>query len=286
MQQSSICYLNGDFLPLEEARVSVLDRGFIFGDGIYEMIPAFSGHAFRLQEHLQRLQNSLDAVHIRNPHSLEEWSQLIHAVIEKNRTGHQAIYLQVTRGVAHRDHAFPDVSEPTVFIMSNPLPVSREVKPVSATILEDPRWNNCDIKAISLLPNVLLRQKARERGAYEAILIRDGLLTEGAASNVFIVRDGIVRTSPKDSRILPGITRDLIVELLHKHEIPCEEREITEADVRAADEIWLTSSTREIVPVTQLDGVSVGTGEPGPVWRQTVELYQSFKDTFTGAEAA
>ena len=169
--------------------------------------------------------------------------------------------------------------------MSNPLPETKKAAPVSATVLQDLRWNNCDIKAISLLPNVLLRHQAREKGAYEAILIRDGFLTEGAASNVFIVTDGVVKTPPKGPKLLPGITRDLVVELLLKNNIACEETEISESELRETDEIWLTSSTKEILPVTQLDNKSVGEGEPGTIWHTAVELYQSFKDTFTGTEA-
>ncbi len=283
MPQDSICYLNGEFLPLEEAKVPVLDRGFIFGDGIYEMIPSFSGHTFRLKEHLQRLISSLEAIHITNPHSLLEWSGLIKELVEKNHAKHQAIYLQITRGVAHRDHAFPQESDPTIFIMSNALPESQKANPVTAAVIPDPRWNSCDIKAISLLPNVLLRHQAREKGAYEAILIRDGFLTEGAASNVFIVKDGVVKTPPKGSKLLPGITRNLLIELLQKNNILCEETEITESEVRNADEIWLTSSTKEIVPVIELDNRKVGDGEVGEVWHRSVDLYQSFKDTFTGA---
>ncbi len=283
MSQDSICYLNGEFLPLEEAKVPVLDRGFIFGDGIYEMIPSFAGHTFRLKEHLQRLIKSLEAVHIKNPYSLSEWSGLIKELVEKNTAKHQAIYLQITRGVAHRDHAFPEESDPTVFIMSSSLPESQKAKQVSAAVIPDPRWNSCDIKAISLLPNVLLRHQAREKGAYEAILIRDGFLTEGAASNVFVVKDGVVKTPPKGPKLLPGITRNLLIELLQKNNIPCEEIEITESEVRNADEIWLTSSTKEIVPVTELDNNKVGDGEVGAIWHRSVDLYQSFKDTFTGA---
>lgn len=286
MSQESICYLNGEFLPLEEAKVPVLDRGFIFGDGIYEMIPAFSGHTFRLKEHLQRLISSLEAVHIKNPYSLLEWTDLIKKLVQKNAAKHQAIYLQITRGVARRDHAFPDDAEPTIFIMSNSLPESQKVKPVSAAVIQDPRWSNCDIKAISLLPNVLLRHQAREKGAYEAILIRDGFLTEGAASNVFIVSNGVVKTPPKGPKLLPGITRNLLIDLLQKNNILCEETEISEAELRDADEIWLTSSTKEIVPVTQLDNKNVGDGDVGVIWHRSVGLYQSFKDTFTGAEVA
>jgi len=167
--------------------------------------------------------------------------------------------------------------------MSNPLPESQKAKPVSAAVLPDPRWNSCDIKAISLLPNVLLRHQAREKGAYEAILIRDGFLTEGAACNVFIVKDGVVKTPPKGPRLLPGITRNLLIELLNKNNIPCEETEISESEVRHADEIWLTSSTKEIVPVIELDNKKIGDGEVGELWHRSVDLYQSFKDTFTGA---
>lgn len=285
MTVQSICFLNGEFLPLEEAKVSVLDRGFIFGDGIYEVIPVFNGHAFRLDEHLQRLLNSLKATHIKNPLSQSDWTNLINNMIKKNGLGHQAIYLQMTRGVAHRDHAFPDDAEPTIFIMSNRLPETQTAHPVSAITLQDPRWNNCDIKATSLLPNVLLRQQAREQGAYEAILIRDGFITEGAASNVFVIKDGVIKTPPKGSKILPGVTRGLVLELLSKNALSCEEVEISEAELHAADEIWVTSSTKEIVPVTKLDGKPVGAGEVGALWNKSTELYQAFKDTFTGTEA-
>ena len=190
------------------------------------------------------------------------------------------IYLQISRGVAFRDHAFPEETEPTVFMMSNSLPESTSATAVAAVVLEDTRWNNCDIKAISLLPNVLLRQQAKEKGAYEAILVRDGELTEGAASNVFIVSNGIVKTPEKGPTLLPGITRDLVVELLHKNNIPCEETSVSEIELRQADEIWLTSSSKEILPVTVLNGEPVGTGEPGQVWRLSVDLYHSFQEQF------
>lgn len=283
--EKSICYLNGEFKPIADASVPVLDRGFIFGDGVYEVIPVFSGQAFRLAEHLVRLANSLEAVHIKNPHSDQQWTQLITQLIEENGPHHQSIYLQMTRGVAPRDHAFPDDTLPTVFMMSTPLPNSISAKPVNAIVLEDPRWLNCHIKAISLLPNVLLRQEARLRGAYEAILIRDNYLTEGAASNVFIVKDGVVKTPPKSSDLLPGITRDLVVELLVKNNRSCKEVMITETELHDADEIWVTSSTKEILPVTQLDDQAVGEGVAGPIWHDTVALYQAFKDSFSGKQA-
>lgn len=280
----NICYLNGQFLPLDDARVPVLDRGFIFGDGVYEVIPVFNGISFRLDEHLERLGNSLTAVHIENPYNHDEWRDLITRLIKENGAHHQSIYLQLTRGVAARDHAFPHEVTPTVFMMSTPLPISTQAQPVSAVVLNDPRWINCDIKAISLLPNVLLRQEARLRGAYEAILLRDDFLTEGAASNVFIVKEGIVKTPPKSSHLLPGITRDLVVELLRKNDRAVEEVAIHKEELLSADEIWLTSSTKEILPVDRLDEKAVGNGKPGPVWQDTVALYQDFKESFHASD--
>ena len=276
----SIVYLNGDFLPEEDACVSVLDRGFIFGDGVYEVIPAYGKHPFRFEEHMQRLQNSLDGIRINNPHTNEEWRYLIEKVITANLGEDQSVYLQVTRGVAKRDHAFPSEVKPTVLIMSNSLTtLSAQILKtgVAAITTEDIRWIYCHIKAICLLPNVLLRQKAVEAESAEAILIRDGLATEGAASNLFIVHDGIVRTPPKGPMLLPGITRDLILELAAENNIPFEEANILEGDLSRAEEIWLTSSTKEIMPVTQLNGKPVRSGKPGPMWERMYGLYQLYK---------
>lgn len=273
-------YLNGDFLPEEDACVSVLDRGFIFGDGIYEVIPAYGRRPFRFEEHLQRLQNSLDGIRIGNPHSAVEWQYLIQKVIDANVGEDQSVYLQITRGAAKRDHAFPSEVKPTVLIMSNPLttPSAETLQTgVAAITTEDIRWIYCHIKAICLLPNVLLRQQAIEADSAEAILIRDGLATEGAASNLFIVHDGIIRTPPKGPLLLPGITRDLVLELAAENNIPHEEANILEGDLSRAEEIWLTSSTKEILPVTQLDGKSVGNGLPGPLWEKMYGLYQEYK---------
>lgn len=273
----SSCYLNGEFLPLEQAKISVLDRGFIFGDGIYEVIPVFGGQCFRLKEHMQRLANSLKAIGIDNPLTEDEWTALFATLIARNGGGDQSLYLQITRGVAKRDHVLEIGVTPTVFAMTTRLETPPVPAPVSAITSEDIRWKLCHVKAITLLPNVLLRQQAAAAGAYEAILIREGQLTEGAASNVFIVSKGVVKTPPKSWALLPGITRDLIIELLANSDIPVLETPIPEAELKAAEEIWLTSSTREILPVIELNHAPVGSGRPGPIWQQTLSLYQQFK---------
>lgn len=264
----------------EKASVSVLDRGFLLGDGVYEVIPVYHGKLFRLNEHLERLQNSLDAVGINNPYNLEQWAILLDELVKLNNGGDLSVYLQVTRGVAERDHAFPENIEPTVFAMANP------IKPpdtkwgetgIAAMVLDDDRWMHCDIKSISLQPNVLLRQRAIDNGFSEAILVRNGLVTEGAASNLFIVKEGVVSTPPKSPYLLPGITRDLIVELLQKQGLECLEQDISREQLFAAEEVWLSSSTKEILPVTRLNDQPVGTGHPGDVWKQAIELYRKYK---------
>lgn len=283
----STVYLNGDFLPEEDACVSVLDRGFIFGDGVYEVIPAYGRRPFRLQGHLQRLQNSLDGVRISNPHNHEQWQYLIQKIIDANEGEDQSVYLQITRGAAKRDHAFPEQATPTVLIMSNPLtgPNSEILQAgVSAITTEDIRWIYCHIKAICLLPNVLLRQKAVDAESAEAILIRDGLATEGAASNLFIINDGIITTPPKGPLLLPGITRDLVLELAADNKIPYKEANILEAELNEAEEIWLTSSTKEILAVTRLNGNPVGKGTPGPMWERMFGLYQDYKQRLRRGE--
>jgi D-alanine transaminase len=279
---SSTVYLNGEYLPLDKACVPVLDRGFIFGDGVYEVIPVYAGKAFRLQHHLQRLKNSMQAVRITNPHTDEEWSAIINEVVTRNNNDDQSIYLQITRGVAHRDHRFPGDATPTVFVMSNlfdPVPKQQLENGVNAITLDDIRWQYCSIKSIALLPNILLRQQAVEQGAAEAILLRNGEVTEGAASNVFIVKNGIIITPPKTDCLLPGITRDLVVEQAHEHGLAVKEANIKQTELETADEIWLTSSTKEILPVTKLNGQPVGGGKPGTVWLQVYALYQAYKQT-------
>lgn len=275
-----IVYLNGEFLPLAQARISVLDRGFLFGDGVYEVIPVYGGHFFRLALHLQRLEASLRAIRLENPLLPSQWRELLQQLVERNEGQDQTVYLQVTRGPAPRDHAFPQQVESTVFAMSNPLhPLSAEfrIKGIAAVTREDTRWQCCHIKAITLLANILLRQEAIDAGAQEAILVRDDQVTEGAASNVFMICNKILITPPKGPSLLPGITRDLVLELADKGGIPCQEGPVLARDLALADEIWLTSSTREIMPVTRLNGAEVGSGKPGAFWRQVDGFYQEYK---------
>jgi D-alanine transaminase len=289
MQNDPITYLNGDYTPLSKAKVSVLDRGFIFGDGVYEVIPVYGGRPFRLPHHLQRLRDSLDAIRIANPLSDADWGEVIQKVVADNGGGDQSVYLQVTRGVARRDHSFPADTPPTVLVMSSELvaPSYEEVaRGIEAVTMVDIRWLHCHIKAISLLPNVLFRQAAIDAGASEAILLRDGLATEGAASNLFMVKDGVIATPPKGSKLLPGITRDLLVELARAHGLAVEERDISEQELRQADEIWMSSSTKEVVPVLSLDGAPVGDGRPGPLWRRMYELYQALKADLRSGKAS
>lgn len=268
-------YLNGEFLPLSEAKVSVLDRGFLFGDGIYEVIPVYGGKPFRLAEHLDRLDNSLSGIRLASPLTAAQWEDIFNRLIQG--MDDQSIYLQVTRGAgSKRDHAFPPGIAPTVFVMCTPI-TPPPASGVKAITVPDIRWQWCHIKAITLLANVLQRQQAVEAGCAEAIFLRDGHALEGAASNLFVVVEGVLLTPPKGNDILPGITRDLVVELAQDHAIALEQRSITVDELRRADEVWLTSSTREVLPVIELDGRKVGNGEPGPVWARLNRLYQQRK---------
>lgn len=279
-RDESVAYLNGEFLPLSKARISPLDRGFIFGDGVYEVIPVYARRVFRLADHLQRLGRSLDGVRIPNPHSEQQWAQIIRELVRRSPHEDQSLYLQVTRGVAKRDHAFPTDVVPTVFLMTNALSVPTQEavdRGVAAVTLLDNRWLRCDLKTIALLPNVLLRQLAVDAGAVEAVLLRDGFLTEGAASNIFVVKDSVLLIPPKSHLILPGITYDVILELAQQHAIACEVREVSEAELRSAQELWLSSSTREVLAITRLDDATVGDGRPGPVFRRMYGLFQELK---------
>ncbi len=284
---SPTCWLNGRFLPLAEASIPVLDRGFIFGDGVYEVIPVYGRQPFRVGEHLARLARSLAAVRITNPHDEAAWTALIAELVALQDFADQSVYIQVTRGVAKRDHAFPKDTVPTVFMMSNPLvtpPAALVDSGVAAITAPDNRWLRCDVKATALLANVLLKQLAVDAGAAEVVLLRDGAdaaaprrLTEGSSSNIFVVRDGAIATPKRDHFVLPGITLDVVAELARAAGIPFEERDITEAEVRAADELWLASSTREVLAITSLDGRPVGIGMPGPMYRRMITLFQQHK---------
>lgn len=274
-------YLNGQFLPRSEAKVGALDRGLLFGDGIYEVIPVYSRHPFRLDEHLQRLQASLASISLPNPHSLAEWAVLIGKAIALQDFDDQSVYLHVTRGDAgERDFPFPEGITPTVMINPTPLVTpSANVKAagVKAVSHADFRWLRCDIKSLNLLPTVLMRQYAKDHGCAETVLFRDGYLSEGAASNIFVVKDGVVLTPPKSQLMLPGITYDLVIELARANGIPLDVRPIAEADVRDADELWMTSSTKEVLGIVSLDGKPVGAGAVGPVAQRLDALYQGYK---------
>jgi D-alanine transaminase len=280
MAEMNPVFLNGKLVPLEQANVSVLDRGFIFGDGVYELVPVYSRVPFRLDEHLTRLERSLGEARIRNPYSRAQWRSHIYQLVDAQAFDDQGVYFQVTRGVAKRDHAFPKSLEPTVFMMSNPLlspPQAQVEKGGAALSATDNRWLRCDIKSISLIGNCLLRQMSAEAGAVETILFRDGKLTEASASNVFIVKRGVIHSPPKSNLILPGNTYDVVSELAHANKLPIEFRDVSEAEVRAADEIWVTSSSKEVLAIVELDGKRVGDGRPGPLFRRMHQLYQEFK---------
>ncbi len=279
---SPVCYLDGRFLPLDEARVSPMDRGFLFGDGAYEVIPVYSRRPFRLGEHLARLRNTLAALEMADPHAEQQWTTLILELVARNPEWEdQSIYLQVTRGAdARRNHAFPAGVAPTVFMMSEPLltvPDEQRAQGVAAVTAADFRWLRCDLKTTALLANCLLRQRAAKAGCIETILLRDGFLTEGSASNIFIVRDGVVLAPPKSHLMLPGITYDVVLELAAAHGQPHQVREILADELRSADEIWMTSSTKEVLPVTRLDDKPVGDGRPGPLACRMYDWYQEFK---------
>jgi len=273
-------YLNGAFIPMAEAKVPVLDRGFVFGDGVYELVPVYSRHPFRLDHHLRRLQTSLDGIRLDNPHEGKTWRDLIMQLIALQDFPDQSIYIQVTRGVAPRDHPFPGNISPTVFMYAQPLTTaSAELKSsgVCAISAIDNRWLRCNIKSIALLPNILLRQQAVDAGCTETIMLRDGWLTEGTASNIFVVKDGMLLAPPPSNLMLTGVTYDVVLELATAHGIPYQLRAISEAEVRSADELWMTSSTKEIMAIVKLDGVAVGAGVPGPLAQRMDALYQIFK---------
>jgi D-alanine transaminase len=281
-----LVYLNGDYLPLNEARIPVMDRGFLFGDAVYEVIPAYCGRLFRLDEHLERLESSLQAIGMENPLTNSEWQKILQKLIDQQPEIDQSVYLQVTRGIYEkRDHCFPKQIKATVLAMCSPFghPGSSINKAgIAAITLDDIRWSLCNIKTTALLANVLLRQQAAESNAAEAILIRNNNATEGAASNLFIVTDGLITTPPKSKKLLPGITRDVVLELAEQNNLNYCENDIALQQLESADEIWLTSSTREIMPVTQLNEHTLGNGEPGPIWCKMYSLYQEFKIKMRG----
>ncbi len=285
-----LCYLNGEYLPISQARVSVLDRGFIFGDGIYDVTPVYGSRLFRFDEHMARLERGLSKIRIGNPHTREQWLErcrhLVAALATASGAQDQVVYIQVTRGVAPRDHVMPEGVTPTVFMMSNPMrPASAEQRHHGVTCItaRDFRWERGDIKSTSLLGNVLARQMSADHGATETIMFRDGWLTEASASNVWIVHEGALLGPPKSEHVLEGIRMDLLKELCEDCGIAYNLRPIAEADVLAADEVLLSSATKEVLPVTRIDGQGVGhgalRGKPGPVYARLYEAYQAAKKT-------
>lgn len=277
---SAQAFLNGAYKPLESCCISPLDRGFIFGDGIYELLPVYQGKPFRLSQHLSRLQHSMRAVRIDDPYSEHQWNAIVDTLIQRSNSKDLAIYIQVTRGVAPRDHVFPEGVDATVFAMANPLvavPEEQLQNGVALITVDDIRWQRCDIKVISLQANILAKQDASQASAAEAIMLRDGNALEGAASNLFIVRDGKVFTHPKDNLILPGITRDFILELLDELGLTYIEQPVPVEWLRTADEVWITSSAKEILAATKIDDQIIGDGAPGEIWKKVHALYQRRK---------
>ena len=279
-EHAQIVYLNGSFLPIGEARVSVLDRGFIYGDGVYEVIPAYRRAPFRMPHHLRRLQASLDGIRLANPMDEDAWDGLVRSLIARQPFDDQSVYLQVTRGVAKRDHAFPKGATATVFMMSNPLTLpTRDAvdRGVAVVTADDNRWLRCDLKTTSLVGNVLMRQLAADHDAIETVMFRDGWLTEASASNVMIVRGGRIVAPPKDHQILPGITYDATLEFARAAGMPMEIRPVRREEALAADEMWISSSTKEVLAVTSVDGKPFRGGVPGPMFRRMYAVFQDHK---------
>jgi D-alanine transaminase len=276
-----IVYLNGEYLLLAEAKIPVLDRGFIFGDGVYEVIPAYDRRLFRLKEHLARLEHSLRSIRLANPLDTAAWTKLLETVVARNPWTDQSVYVQVTRGAAPRSQEFPKTpTPPTVFVMANPLKMptaEQRTNGVAVITREDYRWERCDIKSVSLLANCLLRQEAEDAGAVETILIRDGNVKEASTCNVLLVKDGVILNPPKDHLILHGITYDLALELAREGALPVQTREVKREELFTADEVWISSSAREVLPVTTVDGRRIGNGRPGPIYQRMYALFQDYK---------
>jgi D-alanine transaminase len=284
----TIAYLNGEYMPLEEARISPMDRGFLFGDGIYEVIPSYDGRMVGFGPHISRMQNGLAAIEIKLGWNDQQWRELCVSLLEKNGNGDLGIYLHVTRGAdTKRNHAYPEGVEPTVFayafeIPPPPVPERDKIKPYTCATGSDMRWDRCNIKSISLLGNVMHYQQGHSKGDGEILLYNEhNELTECGACNAYIVKDGVVATPPLDNQILPGITRLVLLGVLQADgSIPVEERVITMDEVWDADEVWISSSSKEVMPVVKLDGKPVGDGKPGPVWEKAAKLYSAGKYNF------
>jgi D-alanine transaminase len=283
-----ICYLNGEFQNLREARVSPLDRAFLFGDSVYEVLPVFAGRMFRFREHFDRLARSLKEIGMPVPHTHAQWLEILDDLIARNGGGDMYVYVQVTRGMEYgRNHAFPAQVVPGIFAMAAPLPpLSDEIRAngVSAITVEDFRWGRCDIKSTALLANVLMKQRAAEAGTQEAIIVRDGDVMEGSSTSIFVVKDGKIATPPNSNRILPGTTREVALELADGA-MSVTIRRIGIDELRAADEVWISAATRDVLPVTRIDGRPVGSGKPGPLWQRMNESFNALRKRLAGTPA-
>jgi D-alanine transaminase len=282
------CYLNGEFLPLAEARISPLDRAFLFADGVYEVVPVHRGRPFRLSEHLERLERSLAAIRLEPPLDRAGWARIVAELVARAAAAELLVYMQVSRGAEYgRNHLFPPAASPTTFAFASPypLPHARTLEHgLAAATLPDIRWQRCDIKATALLANVLLRQQAADRGCDEALLVSDGLLREGSSSTVLVLLDGRIRTPPNDHHILPGTSRDAVLELAAGW-LPVSIGPVPVADLRRADEVWIASAGRGLLPVTRIDGEPVGDGRPGPCWRELYRRLQHHLDEIAATPA-
>ena len=283
------CWLNGEYLPLSEARISPLDRGFLFADGAYEVVPVHRGRPFRMRQHLERFDRSLKELRIRNPLPLAGWTDVTNTLVTAASATELLVYLQVTRGMEYgRNHLFPPATvEPTGFAFVSPYPQPAQsllARGLAGVTLEDTRWARCDIKSVALLANVLLRQEAQDKGGSEAILTRDGRVTEGSSSTVFIVRDGTLVTPPNDHSVLPGTSRDAVIELAAGW-LPVEIRTFSVDEMRSASEVWIASAGRGVLPVTSVDGKAIGTGAPGATWLSMYARLQQHLDTIAARPA-
>ena len=283
-----ICYLNGEYLALTDARISPLDRGFLFADSVYEVLPVFARRPFRFREHFDRMARSLAAIRLDPPHSHAQWLAIVDGLIKRNSQGDCYVYAQISRGAEYgRNHAFPSRVTPTVFAMAAPLP---ELTPaihergIAAVTRQDTRWARCDIKSTALLPNVLLKQEASDAGAQEALLVRDGEVAEGSSTTVFAVVGGVLVTPPNDHLRLPGTTREVVLELATGL-IPTTIRAIRVDELRSASEVWLAAATRDVLPVTTIDGASVADGRPGPLWGKMSARFAALRERLRGTPA-
>jgi D-alanine transaminase len=283
-----VCYLNGEFTPLNEARISPLDRGFLFADSVYEVLPAFDGRMFRFQEHFDRLARGLRETRIPSPHTHAEWHDILIELIRRNSRADMYLYVQVTRGAEFgRNHTFPAEVKPTVFAMASPLPTLDEEgrkNGLAAITVEEFRWGRCDIKSTMLLANVLMKQQAADAGAQEAIIVRDNEVLEGASTSVFLVIDGVLITPPNSHRLLPGTTRDVALELAPP-DIPVEVRRVSVSELRRADEVWISAATRDVLPITLIDGAPVGDGKPGPRWHAISDAFSQMRNRLASSPA-